>query len=52
MSKVLTHTQAQNPHTKQLWGVREQMVGMLTQGAARGDGGPELLPLAAPWATV
>ncbi len=24
------------------------MVGLLTQGAASGDGGPELLPLAAP----
>ena len=33
-------------------GEREQMVGLVTQGTPSGDGGPELLPLAAPWATV
>ncbi len=52
MSRVFPLTLALSPNTKNVLGEREHMVGLLTQGAASGDGGPELLPLAAPWATV
>ncbi|MCI0620922.1 MAG: hypothetical protein L0387_04495 [Acidobacteria bacterium] len=52
MSRVFPLTLAFSPNTFFVLGEKEQMVGMLSQGAASGDGGPELLPLAAPWATV
>jgi len=45
-------TLALSPNTENVLGEREPMVGLLTQGAASGDGGPELLPLGAPWPTV
>ena len=41
-----------SPNTRNVLGEREQMVGLVTQGAPSGDGGPELLSLAAPWAIV
>ena len=37
------------PTRKMCWGRGGKFVGTLTQGGRRGDGGPELLPLAAPW---
>jgi hypothetical protein len=40
------------PTRKSCWGRGRKFVGTLTQGGRRGDGGPELLPLAAPWAKV
>ena len=52
MSRVFPLTLTLSPNTKGVLGEREQIVGTLTQGAASGDGGPELLPLVPPWATV
>jgi len=53
MSRVFPLTLALSPNTKNVLGEREQIVGTLTQGGTSGgDGGPKLLPLAPPWATV
>ncbi|MCI0628946.1 MAG: hypothetical protein L0387_46085 [Acidobacteria bacterium] len=41
MSSIFPLTLALSPNTKNVLGEREQMVGMLTQGTASGDGGPE-----------
>jgi len=41
-----------SPNPENMLGEREPMVGLVTQGAASRDGGPELRPLTTPWATI
>ena len=52
MSRVFPLSLALPPNRLFVLGERAQIVGTLTQGGTSGDGGPELLPLVPPWATV
>jgi hypothetical protein len=45
-------TLALSPNPEKGWGRGETLAGTPTQGGRSGDGGPKLLPQAAPWARL
>ena len=45
-------TLALSPNTESMLGERVNLVGTLTQGGARGDGGPGAPASCLPWATI